>query len=204
MTPSRTAAALLLATALLAGCGGEDEQAAPAPSPSAPAASPSAAASPAASPSAPAGPAQEPPVAGEEYVDRDGFAITFPEDWQLRQDVAGLQVAGTLPGQDGTAFADNVGVLLETTGRDGLTVEEYLDASVQNAPQQIKGFALVERDDVAGTLEFTGDIGQPLHFYVRVVVADGDAFTGTFTATEATFADGLPAAREVLDSLRTT
>ena len=197
---SRLTAVLVLAPLLLTACGSDEQPAAGAPSGAQETAT--ASITPTPTPRASASPA--PVSVGEEYVDDDGFAVTFPAGWTVRQDIAGLQVAGTLPGQTDPDFADNVGVVLEDTGQAAATVAQYLDASVENAPQQIQGFRLVERDDATGTLEFTGDLGRKLHFLARVVVKDGKAYTATFTATEQTYARGLPTATSVLRTLRAT
>lgn len=185
----------VLLAAVLVGCGGSDE---------APTAQSSATAAPATSSAPSAAPASPvaSPAAGA-YVDADGFSIVFPENWKVQADIAGLQVLGAPPEQTDPEFSDNVGVLLEATGREGLTAAEYVEASVQNAPQLIPDFTLVERDDEAGILEYTGTVqDRELHFLARAVVnPDGKAFTATFTATAATFEDGRKAARTVLDSL---
>lgn len=141
------------------------------------------------------------------YLDRDGFSIVFPPTWEVRADVAGLQVAGFPPEQLAPDFADNVGVSFEDTGDPNITAEEYLDASAQNAPSQIDDFDLVETVviDDAATLEYTGSFNRrPLHFLALIRVKDGKAFTATFTATPETYDVGLSAAREILGSLRVT
>ena len=53
--------------------------------------------------------------------------------------MAGLQVVATVPGSGDATFRDNVGVLVEKTSRDDLTVKEYLDASVANAGKVARG-----------------------------------------------------------------
>lgn len=200
-SPSAVAAAGLLLLALV-GCSGSGSDtsgaASTSPTPAAtstpsPASSPSAAAS--TLPSA---------LAGGAYVDPDGFSITYPKDWKVRPDVAGLQVIGTPAKQAAPDFADNVGVLLENTQMKGLTAEQYVKASVQNAPKQVPDFTVITMDAKAGTLEYTGTVQRPLHFLARVVVKDGKAFTATFTATAATFAGDRPAAEKVLTSLKAT
>lgn len=146
------------------------------------------------------------PVADGAYVDRDGFSIVFPSTWEIRTDVGGLQVVGLPPEQLAPDFADNVGVLLEDSGNESLTAQEYADASVQGAPNLIAEFVLVETT-VSGdtaTLEYTGTLGQPLHFLAITKIKDGKAFTATFSATEGTYVAGLEAAQTILASLRAT
>ena len=140
------------------------------------------------------------------YVDRDGFSIVFPPTWEVRADVAGLQVAGFPPEQLAPDFADNVGVIFEDTGDPNITAEEYLDASARNAPSLMDDFDLVETVviDDAATLEYTGSFTRPLHFLALIRVKDGKAFTATFTATPETYEVGLSVAREILESLRVT
>lgn len=181
---------------LLTACGGDSKEStatAPAsPSSAAPSAGPSAAPS-----AAPTGSS-----ASGEYVDRDGFAVTYPTGWTVRPDLAGLQVVGSPAEQRDPAFADNVGVVLEDTAQPGLTVAQDVQASLTNAPKQIPKFTLIDSDDKAGTLEYTGEVGRPLHFLARVVVQDGKAFTATYTATTATFDAGRADAEKVLASLQ--
>ncbi len=187
----------LLMTGLTA-CGGGDKVS------SATSATPSASVS-IASPSAAASAEASEPAASSAagvYTNPAGFSITFPKDWTVRPNVAGLQVLGTPAKQAVPDFANNVGVLLESTGRKDLTVQEYLKASVQQAPKIIKNFTVIRQDAEAGTLEYTGTVGRPLHFLARVVIKDGKAFTGTFTATDASFAAGRADAEAVLKTLQ--
>lgn len=148
---------------------------------------------------------------GGTYTDPSGFAITYPSSWQVRKDVAGLKVFGIVPGGQSADFADNLGVVTETTGKSDLTVKEYLDASVKSAPKLITGFKVVQRStrtvsgEKQGLLEYTGTTsGRSLHFLGVVVVKKGVAYTATLTATPSTYATVLPASQPVLASFHTT
>lgn len=141
------------------------------------------------------------------YDDRDGFSIQFPPDWTVQRDGFGLQVFGTPPEQLAPDFADNIGVLFEDTGQPGITAGEYVELSIAQAPTIIDGFELLDQvvvDDTLAAIEYLGNVDRPLHFLAVVRVLDGRAYTATFTATTDTYEANLPAAQEILDTLRAT
>lgn len=199
--PARSSCALALGLILLlAGCGGSSDDGSPGAAPSAPAASETASSEPAPSEPAPA-------ADGTEYVDDDGFAITFPDDWEIRPDALGAQVAAVFPDQQGPTFADNVTVVFEDTTQTDLTVQDYLDLSAQNAPQQLPSFVPLDQRvvDGVGYFEYTATVQEmPLHFLAGVVVDEGRAYVATFSATPESFEAREPVARSVLETLRAT
>lgn len=213
-TPLSLVLALSLAGVLTACSGSGDDTAAPLPSVAAPSPEPSAAASPAAAAEPSAEASAEPNGAASaapgEYVDPSGFAITYPDGWEVQKDVAGLTVVGFAPAseQSDADFRNNIGVVSEDTKVPSLTIERYLQASVKNAPKFIQGFQVVDQDPSTGTLEYTGKTAatgeRTLHFLARVVIEDGKAHVATYTSPDETFAQGRPSAEKVLSSLRTT
>ncbi len=215
----RTPLSLVLALSLagvLTACGGSgDDTAAPVPSVASSVAAPSPEPSAAASPAAAAEPSPEASAepsgaAPGDYVDPSGFAITYPDGWEVQKDVAGLTVVGFAPAseQSDADFRNNIGVVSEDTKVPSLTIERYLQASVKNAPKFIQGFQVVDQDPGTGTLEYTGKTAatgeRTLHFLARVVIEDGKAHVATYTSPDETFSQGRPSAEQVLSSLRTT
>lgn len=181
----RWAALALTSSALLVGCTGV--------------ADPSAA--PSAKPSASASASDEAQV--QEYVDEEsGFAIDFPQEWEVDADAQGVAVRA-LPPQEETGFADNVTVIVDDTTAG--TKEQYLDTALSSAPTLVDDFELVRREVVGdvGLFEFTASAqGSPLHVLVGVVVVDGQAYVASFTATSQTYDERRQTAERVLRSLR--
>jgi len=173
----------LTSSALLVGCTGVADPSA------APSAQPSASAS------------DEAQV--QEYVDEEsGFAIDFPQDWEVDADAQGVAVRA-LPPQEETGFADNVTVIVDDTTAG--TKEQYLDTALSSAPTLVDDFELVRREVVGdvGLFEFTASAqGSPLHVLVGVVVVDGQAYVASFTATSQTYDERRQTAERVLRSLR--
>jgi hypothetical protein len=190
-------AALTAAAAIAAGCGGSVDDpsagATTAASASAPTLTAPATAAPTASDTIPT-PTTPPPTAPGPSAPAD--AVTFKDPGGVYElDVSPKWTARTVQpkawtvGTGGPGFADNVNVFVEPlSGSIGL--EDYLDASVANAPALIPNVDFTERETItlpsgepAGRLEYRGTIdGRDLSFLAIVGVSPENAVVVTLTS----------------------
>ena len=162
---------------------------------------PTEAAAPSETPSPSVAPTAEPPSpspetsaaagpAGEAFVDPEGmYRLTVPESWEPRHGALaqGIEVWLTHPAADG--FSPNVNVLTQAVG--DMTLDEYTQASIDNAPAFIQDFELGETRTVTGpgggelaVVEYSGRAGgaqNPLRFLAVWTVYEGNAIVTTFT-----------------------
>ena len=201
----RLALVPLLAVMLAACAGSTTTTASPPESSQAPApteaSTPSAAAPPSVAP--PTEPPSPSPVtsaaagpAGEAFVDPEGmYRLTVPESWEPRHGAVaqGIEVWLTHEAADG--FAPNVNVLTQSVG--DMTLEEYTQASIDNAPTFVQDFELGESRTMTGpgggelaVVEYSGRAGgaqNPLRFLAVWTVHDGNAIVTTFTTLTENF-----------------
>ena len=128
---------------------------------------------------------------GESYVDPEGaYRITIPDSWEARHGAIaeGIEVWLTDEVEDG--FGPNVNVLTQTTG--DMTLDEYTEMSIANAPSFVKDFEVQDSRRETGpngtelaVLEYSGEAGadRPLRFLAVWTVANGQAVVATFTTT---------------------
>ena len=128
---------------------------------------------------------------GESYVDPEGaYRITIPDSWEARHGAIaeGIEVWLTDEVEDG--FGPNVNVLTQTTGN--MTLDEYTETSIANAPSFVKDFEVQDSRRETGpngtelaVLEYSGEAGadRPLRFLAVWTVANGQAVVATFTTT---------------------
>ena len=134
--------------------------------------------------------------AGEAFVDPEGmYRLTVPKSWEPRHGALaqGIEVWLTHPAADG--FAPNVNVLTQAVG--DMTLDEYTQASIDNAPAFIQDFELGETRTVAGpgggelaVVEYSGRAGgaqNPLRFLAVWALNDGNAIVTTFTSLAENF-----------------
>ena len=160
---------------------------------------PSAEPSPSVAPSEPPSPSPDTSAAagpdGEAFVDPEGlYRVTVDDAWEPRHGAIaqGIEVWLTHPIADG--FAPNVNILTQATGN--MTLDEYTQASIDNAPTFIQDFELADTRTVAGpggdlaVVEYSGKAGgaeQPLRFLAVWTVHEGNGIVATFTSLEEHF-----------------
>ena len=132
---------------------------------------------------------QGPP--GESYVDPEGaYRMTVPDSWEARHGAIAEGIEVWLAGEVEDGFGPNVNVLTQTTG--GMTLDEYTETSIANAPSFVKDFEVADSRRETGpngtelsVLEYSGEAGtdRPLRFLAVWTVNDGQAVVATFTTT---------------------
>lgn len=134
--------------------------------------------------------------AGVYTNDDDGYSIAFPPDWTLQEDAFGLSVAA-LSGDVSNGYTNNVSVVLEDLRGQEVTLDEYLEITLENAPQLVTDFTVESQEPAtlagqdAVRLTYTGRQGEAtLRFISTVMLDGGTAYTVTYTSevgsTEAT------------------
>jgi hypothetical protein len=118
------------------------------------------------------------------------YRLSIPDAWEARHGALaqGIEVWLTHPAADG--FAPNVNVLTQATGN--MTLDQYTEASIDNAPAFIQDFELIDSRTVTGpgggelaVVEYSGKAGgaqQPLRFVAVWTVHDGNGIVATFTS----------------------
>jgi hypothetical protein len=202
--PKRLVLVPLLAIALAA-CSGSTTTTSSSPTAASPtpalteAPTPSAEPSPSVAPSEPPSPSPDTSAAagpaGEAFVDPEGlYRLTVDDAWEPRHGAIaqGIEVWLTHPIADG--FAPNVNILTQATGN--MTLDEYTQASIDNAPTFIQDFELADTSTVSGpggelaVVEYSGKAGgaeQPLRFLAVWTVHEGNGIVATFTSLEEHF-----------------
>ncbi len=135
-----------------------------------------------------------PPKGGVVFTDPAGtYRLTVAKSW-----ISGTfdQPKSWFVDREQQAFNDNVTVTGEVA-RDDITLDQYLDITVDNAPRVIEGFVLQSRDTItltsgerAGRLTFSGSVGPSklaLRFLAIIVLRGRRAMSVTLTATGAHF-----------------
>ena len=194
----------LLAMLIAACSGGSSTSPSPSPSPATPTQAPVQAPTPSEVPSPSAAPSTEPPSPspepegsatagpeGEAFVDPEGlYRLTVSAAWEPRHGALaqGIEVWLTHPPADG--FAPNVNILTQATGT--MTLDEYTQTSLDNAPTFIEDFELIDSRTVTGpggselaVVEYSGIAGganSPLRFQAVWTVHEGNAIVATFTS----------------------
>ena len=131
---------------------------------------------------------------GTRYDDPEGtYAFQVDPAWELQVGgvAQGIEVWFLGPAEAG--FRPNVNVL--TQAAPGLSLDQYAQVSIANAPQFISDFALVAQSQVdvpggrLGILEYTGSYqGRQLHFLAYFGVRSDRAVVATLTAPPISFA----------------
>ena len=122
------------------------------------------------------------------------YRLTVPESWEPRHGALaqGIEVWLTHEAADG--FAPNVNVLTQAVGN--MTLDEYTEASIANAPAFIQDFELGDSRTVTGpagelaVVEYSGKAGgaqNPLRFLAVWALHDGNAIVTTFTTLAENF-----------------
>ena len=132
-----------------------------------------------------------PGLPSESYVDPEGaYRITVPDSWEARHGAIAEGIEVWLAGEVEDGFGPNVNVLTQTTG--GMTLDEYTESSIANAPTFVKDFEVLDSRRETGpngtelaVLEYSGEAGtdRPLRFLAVWTVNDGQAVVATFTTT---------------------
>ena len=132
-----------------------------------------------------------PGPAGESYVDPEGaYRITVPDSWEARPGAIAEGIEVWLAGEVEDGFGPNVNVLTQASG--GMTLDEYTETSIANAPTFVKDFEVLDSRRETGpngtelaVLEYSGEAGtdRPLRFLAVWTVNDGQAVVATFTTT---------------------
>ena len=113
------------------------------------------------------------------------YRLRIAPTWQDATVIGGLQTWAT--GTGSSTFRDSVNVLIEKLPID-VTVEDYLAASVKNAPKQLPSFVEVSRSvstvngKVLGQLDFRSNQNVPLRHRAVVLIKGRNAIVVTYTA----------------------
>jgi hypothetical protein len=132
-----------------------------------------------------------PGPAGESFVDPEGaYRITVPDSWEARHGAIAEGIEVWLAGEVEDRFGPNVNVLTQASG--GMTLDEYTESSIANAPSFVKDFEVIDSRRETGpngtelaVLEYSGEAGtdRPLRFLAVWTVNNGQAVVATFTTT---------------------
>jgi len=108
--------------------------------------------------------ADVPTADGDAFADPEGrYTLSVPADWEAHHGVAGEGVEVWLvdDGDDADGFASNINVITEDVV--GMSLEDYVELSIENAPTIMSDFALVSSEMVTGA---AGQIGYQLSFRI--------------------------------------
>ena len=135
--------------------------------------------------------AGDPGQSGVSFVDPEGaYRMTIPDSWEARHGAIAEGIEVWLAGDVEDGFGPNVNVLTQATG--GMTLDEYTETSIANAPTFVKDFEVLDSRRESGpngtdlaVLEYSGEAGtdRPLRFLAVWTVNDGQAVVATFTTT---------------------
>jgi hypothetical protein len=127
------------------------------------------------------------PVFSTEYP----FAVSYPSEWTTELDSLGTVVIFLSPLLDaGDTFSENVNVVVESLRGSALSLDEYMDLTMEVLDEVIVGFSLA--DEGATTLggrpahfiEYTGTeptVGLSLTWLQVIAIHDGNAYVVTYT-----------------------
>jgi len=139
----------------------------------------------------PPAPTTAPALAGSTFSDSTNvYRLRVAPAWQDATVIGGLQTWAT--GSSSNAFRDSVNVLIEKLPTD-ISMEDYLAASVRNAPKSLPTFAEVSRSvntvngKVLGQLDFKSNQNIPLRHRAVVLIKGRNAIVVTFTTEPARF-----------------
>lgn len=126
------------------------------------------------------------PPAGTTFSDSTNvYRLRVAPTWSDSTVIGGLQTWAT--GTGSTVFRDSVNVLIEKLPGD-ISMDDYLAASVRNAPKSLPSFAEVSRSvntvngKVLGQLDFRSNQNIPLRHRAVVLIKGRNAIVVTFTA----------------------
>jgi hypothetical protein len=131
---------------------------------------------------------------GTTYNDPEGtYAIQVDPAWELQVGGVAQGIEVWFLGPAESDFRPNVNVLTQTA--PGVSLDQYAQVSVTNAPQFISDFALVAQSQLdgpsgrLGLLEYTGSYqGRQLHFLAYFGVRNDRAVVATLTTPPISFA----------------
>jgi hypothetical protein len=150
------------------------------------------------------------PGIGQLYEDPEGeYTIRVDPAWEINEGAfaEGIEFWFFGPPEDG--FSSNLNVLTQRIGN--MTLEEYTQVSIQNAPAQIDDFALIGVDQVRvdgvdlAIMDYTGtNSGQDLHFLAVFTVTEDRAVIATLTTPLASFESWREIVEPYMRTLRPT
>jgi hypothetical protein len=118
------------------------------------------------------------------------YRLRVAPGWQDATVVGGLQTWST--GTSSNVFRDSVNVLIEKLPND-ISMEDYLAASVRNAPKSLPSFVEVGRSvntvngKVLGQLDFRSNQNIPLRHRAVVLIKGRNAIVVTYTTEPTRF-----------------
>jgi hypothetical protein len=129
------------------------------------------------------------------YEAPDGsFTLGVPKRWKRPASSFDLTSAVWYTDTGSAEFDASVNILTESVPPD-LTIDKYLELSVENGPSQIERFAAVDMREVVltngdrgGRAEYTGELaGQQFHFLALISLEADLAVIVTYTNVEANY-----------------
>jgi hypothetical protein len=118
------------------------------------------------------------------------YRLRVAPTWQDATTIGGLQTWST--GTGSSVFRDSVNVLIEKLPAD-ISMDDYLAASVKNAPKSLPSFVEVGRSvntvsgKVLGQLDFRSNQNIPLRHRAVVLIKGRNAIVVTYTTEPARF-----------------
>ena len=79
---------------------------------------------------------------GVSSIPRGPYRITVPDSWEARHGAIAEGIEVWLAGEIEDGFGPNVNVLTQTTGN--MTLDEYTESSIANAPNFVKDFEVLD------------------------------------------------------------
>lgn len=135
------------------------------------------------------------PDGAQRYEPVDGaFALSIPGTWRAPESELELAEAVWFTDTGASGFDANVNVLVEQLPR-ALSIDEYLELSVQNGPRLVDNFVAIDARPVllatgetGGRLEYKGEFeGRLFRFLAIVSLGETQAVIATYTNIEAEY-----------------
>ncbi len=151
---------------------------------------------------------------GGSFTDPKGkYTIDIPSSWttaDVGNAAGGLDANAWYMNDDADGFRENMNVITEGP-LNGMSLDDYMDISLKNAPRQIQNFNVQSREKTtldngneAYRLIYTGKptgAPQEFKFLAMVSVTDTTAYTATFTASDNQFDQYASEAERVMKTL---
>ena len=84
---------------------------------------------------------------GGAYVSKEKkFSITFPNDWEIKENFMGTTVLALRPAAANDVFRENINVVVEDVPKT-MTVDQYFDASLASLKKLLTDFAEIAKGD---------------------------------------------------------
>ena len=153
--------------------------------------------------------ASAPAAAKENIYTGNGYTIKFPSGWEIRKGTGMIDVYALSPLEDTQdKLQENINIITENVPQ-GMSAKEYIDLSIKNSKDALKGFNVVSRKEIA----IDGQTGEQMvfeHVYEGtkikagqvIVINKGTAYVITLSTLPDTYAAYAPYLEAALKSMK--